>query len=149
LNQVIDYTKHPKLHELLVKTYFDEPFDTIFDVAGTNDELYTESPAYLTPTGLFLFGGNLHIVHSGEATIFTMLWWALSRQIRKIRPVILGGTPRRCLFHSARVDKKSLQEVREYAAAGHMIGVIDSEWEMEDLVKVNKKTRFPRKVSFY
>jgi hypothetical protein len=133
---VIDYTKHTQLQNLFLAEHTNQPFDAIIDIAGTNDELYTQSPAYLKKTGLYLYAGNVRIAHGPDGSVFAMLRLLLGVQIRRWRPTVLGGVPRQCKFYSARVTKESLEKVHSFAAEGNMSGVIDSEWEMEDVLKV-------------
>jgi len=51
-------------------------------------------------------------------------------------PVMLGGVPRRSLFHSGSPSKRNLEVVRALAKSGELRGVVDSVWGFDDAVKV-------------
>jgi NADPH:quinone reductase-like Zn-dependent oxidoreductase len=86
--QVIDYTQHPSLPTYLntltspdstsPQPQFDSIIDTIY-----SSPLYTLSPSYLSPTGRFI-----SIVGGRTQGIYPFI-------MHKLRPVVLGGTPRR------------------------------------------------------
>ena len=40
------------------------------------------------------------------------------------------------MFYSANIDQESLQKVASLVEAGQLKGLVDSEWAMEDAVKV-------------
>ena len=52
LAKTIDYTAHD-LPAFLREHYSSHPFDAIFDTVGSDHALYSNSPEYLTPEGLF------------------------------------------------------------------------------------------------
>ena len=64
--------------------------------------------------------------------------------VRAIRPVMLGGLPRRCGFLSGKVDLKSLQKLSKLVETGEVKGLVDSVWKMEDLIKGYERQMSPR-----
>ncbi len=52
LSKIIDYTSH-FLPDFLREHYSSRPFDVILDTVGIDHALYSNSPAYLAPSGLF------------------------------------------------------------------------------------------------
>jgi NADPH:quinone reductase-like Zn-dependent oxidoreductase len=83
-DEVIDYKKETAIYDHLSSKFKDAPLDVIVDTVGDGD-LYTKSPAYLKPHGRFvtIVGGPTQ----GVAPTIKY----------RLRPVILGGTPR--AFH--------------------------------------------------
>jgi len=138
---VIDYTVHDPLHSYLAQHHREVPFNAILDVVGADNELYTQSPSYLTPNGLFLLLGSMPAMHSGS--IWRLLSWVLRSQINRYRPVLLGGTPRPCRLYSTKPDKKSLERVIELVQKGEVKGVVDSVWKMDQGLKVSGRALFP------
>ena len=137
---VIDYTQHPDLHDYLLKHYTSEPFDAIIDISGSDEQLYRRSPAYLRPSGSYAFTGSMkhsHAVPDGSA-VGAAMWFSafvrlpLSWILHMIRPVVLGGIPRRCFFHSGQPTVTNLELVRQLAAGGIFKIIVDSVWDMED-----------------
>ena len=133
--QVIDYKKHPVLHEYLAEQYSSNPFDAIIDIVGEDPLLYEKSPAYLSPNGIFLFGGNMPLIHGGGG-LLDVIRWQLGIMIAKRRPLILGGVPRKCMFHSGRIERAGLQKLVAFIEEGRMKPVVDSVYEMEEVLKV-------------
>lgn len=124
VDEVIPYDTHAPVEKYLEERFKDEPLDGIFDCAG-NPAIYTNSPKYMRQDGRFLtiVGGR------SQGIVPTILY--------RLRPVILGGTPR--VF-------QLLALVPGGAYARQMVGYInegavkeapiDSEYAMEDAVKV-------------
>lgn len=133
--KVIDYRSHPRLHEYLAEHYSSKPFNVIIDVAGADELLYDKSPAYLTPDGMFVAAGKMSVTHGGGG-ILSILYFLLSFNVRASWPVSLGGIPRRGIFHSGNVVQSSMQKLPALIEAGHIRGLVDSEWAMEDAIKV-------------
>ncbi|KIX01214.1 uncharacterized protein Z518_08939 [Rhinocladiella mackenziei CBS 650.93] len=135
VHEVIDYTKCAVLHEYLAQQYGSKRFDAIIDIVGGDWDLYTKSPAYLKPDSTFIFGGNISIVHGG-ASFVSVVFWLLSIRIASRRPVILGGVPRKCLLHQGKIDRENLLKAAALIEEGKLKPVIDSVYEMEDVLKV-------------
>ena len=69
LFQVIDYTS-TNLPDFLREHYSSRPFDLILDTVGNDHALYSNSPAYLAPSGLFC---TIGIVDFGIIYFETMI----------------------------------------------------------------------------
>lgn len=144
-SQIIDYTKHPDFHEYLTTHYSSTPFDAIIDISGSDPVLYQHSPAYLKPTGPFAFAGNMSRTHANpNLGIFGVLGWfvrlvslVLMWNLYSIWPVMLGGVPRRSFFFSGQPNARNLSIVRQLVEDGILRGVVDSVWDMEDVLKVS------------
>ncbi|KAK4946527.1 zinc ion binding [Elasticomyces elasticus] len=119
VHKVIDYTKHPILHEYLAEQYDSEPFDAIIDIVGGDWDLYKKCESYLKPDGVFIFVGDMSMVR-GEANILALLRMVVSR---------------RCLLHQGQIDAATLQKAAAYIAEGKVKPVTDSVVEMEDVLK--------------
>jgi hypothetical protein len=71
-----------------------------------------------------------------EYTVSSMLS-ALSLMLKNTWwPRALGGTPRDYICISAFVTLEALQRLRELVEQGKLVVVLDSCWEMEDVLKV-------------
>ena len=132
---MIDYKLHSRLHERLAERYSSKPFNLIIDVVGVEDTLYFESPRYLAQEGIFLLGGKMNLIHDGGG-LLGILSFLVVLYLRMRWPVVLGGTPRTLLFHSGNITQDSMQHLPELIQNGHLRGVVDSEWAMEDVLKV-------------
>ncbi len=115
----------------------------IVDVVGIEDTLYFESPRYLAPDGVFLLGGKMDLIHDGGG-LLGILSFLVVLYLRMHRPVVLGGTRRTLLFHSGNVNQDSMQHLPDLVKNGHLRGVVDSEWAMEDALKVRAPLSKPR-----
>lgn len=146
MKQVIDYTSVTPLHKYLVRGYSSPQtmFDTIFDIAGSDSELYSHSPAYLRKDGFFVFGGNVNMTHVKPSSdrfgaiiwIIGLIMSVLRWVTHMFRPVIIGGTPRRCAFISGTPSQRNLRLVQQLVEEGILKSIVDSEWRMEDLIEV-------------
>lgn len=81
---------------------------------------------------------------SPNPSIFSALLWifglislVLTWQLYSIRPVLLGGVPRRCFFFSGQPNTRNLNLVQQLVEDGKLKGVVDSVWSMEDVIKVS------------
>lgn len=90
IGQFVDYTKAP-LHIHLAANPPSTKYDVVFDAVGLADpSLYTHSPAYLAPGGIFISSGPLPKDMSASEL------WKVARTIKAITtPTWLGGTRRR------------------------------------------------------
>lgn len=123
------------LHEYLKIKYSTDPFDSIIDITGADGLLYDKSPDYLKPDGVFILGGKMSVTHSGGGFL-KVVGFVLGFTLRSRWPRILGGTPRKGLFHSANITPDSIKETAALAEAGYLTGTIDTEYAMEDALKV-------------
>jgi NADPH:quinone reductase-like Zn-dependent oxidoreductase len=122
--QFIDYTAHPSLPEYLKSKYSKEPFDSILDCAGIQS-LYANSPGYLKPSGSVVNVGAFEGLWETSRNWFTNTWW----------PKWLGGVPRRYIMFSTPPSKDAATYTAKLIEEGKVRILIDSVWDMEDLVK--------------
>lgn len=139
--KVVDYRAHPVLHEYLRAKYSTNPFNSVIDIAGADELLYDKSPGYLKPDGVFILGGKMSVTHGGGGFL-SILGFALNFTLKACWPLLLGGTPRKGLFHSANITPDSIRETAALAEAGHLTGIIDTEYAMEDALKVTNFLSF-------
>ena len=108
----------------LAEKFKDEQLDLICDCAGS-PAIYTNSPKYLRKGGKFL-----SIVGGQSQGIVPFVMY-------KMRPVILGGTPREFQLLALWPSGLFARQVVEWVNEGAIKEVpIDSEYSMEDAVKV-------------
>lgn len=88
---------------------------------------------------MFLFLGNMPTVHGGGG-ICAILRWGISCKIAEIRPTILGGVPRECRLHEGHIGPGDMEKLAAFIDEGKMKPVVDSVYEMEDVLEVR---RFP------
>ena len=127
------------MHPHIAKVHGSEQFDAIIDVVGTELELYDKCPAFLKKEGVFIWCGKIDATHGGE--LFGFITALLQIQLKAIWPLWLGGIPRKGIFYSAHLDQASMQRVADLAEEGKLIGLTDSVWEMEDVLKVSTLIR--------
>lgn len=145
MSQIIDYTEHPEFHRYLTAHHSSAPFDAIIDITGSDPLLYQQSPAYLTSEGCLAFAGNMSRTHSkpGSGPLGALLWilglitLVLTWQLDSVRPVVLGGVPRRSFFFSEQPNARNLGLVRQLVEDGTLKGVVDSVWDMEKVIEVS------------
>lgn len=86
--QFIDYTKGP-VYEQLERNPPSPKFHVFIEAVGNTDvKLYTHSPAYLAPNGVFITVGPQP---SGLKGLPEWMHYSMEAFVR---PVWLGGTPR-------------------------------------------------------
>lgn len=120
------------------------------DITSTDPLLWLKSPAYLKPDGYFAFAGAMSITHASLTPgalgllsfVANVVRQVASWQMSMIWPVVLGGVPRKCFFHSGSPNARNLELVRQLVEEGKMKGVVDSMWSMEDGLKVWPIFRF-------
>lgn len=133
--EAIDYKQHPVLHEYLTKRYSSHPFDAIIDMVGEDNSILKNSSAYLKLNGMFVFGGNMPLIHGG-GTILGMIRWFIGIKIAQTMPLFLGGMSRKCLMHSGKISKEALGKLVSFIEEGKMRPVIDSVIEMDQALQV-------------
>lgn len=131
-DQVIDYTKYAPLHGFLSKKHSNEPFNTILDCAGADQELYSKSPIYLQSSGIFVVLGALPV--ASNPSLWTFISWGLWAQVTRFRPTILVGIPRRFRFFSATPDKETSEQVVDLFERGHIKAATAGVWKIEDAI---------------
>ena len=123
--QVIDYRKHDPVWRYLAEEYKGRPFDAILDTAGTQ-ELFAHSPAYLKEDGPYVNVGAFQgIVKTMTNTLYNWFW-----------PTLLGGVPRKYLFHSTMPDRKVEEELMQLLDEGKIRVIVEKVYPMEDILEV-------------
>ncbi|KFY27712.1 hypothetical protein V493_03353 [Pseudogymnoascus sp. VKM F-4281 (FW-2241)] len=124
-DEFVDYTAHALLPAYLKSQYGTEPFDTILDCAGVQ-ALYSHSADYLKPAGAVINVGAL-----GDSYTVTFRNWFVNTWC----PTWLGGVPRRYIMFSTPPTTEAATIIARLIEEGKVRILIDSVWEMEDLVK--------------
>ncbi len=88
----------------------------------------------------------MDVTHGGGGFLSILSFLVVS-QLRMHWPRILGGTPRTLMFHSGQVTQVSMQKLPELIRTGQLRGLVDSEWAMEDAIKVRLLSRHPLRES--
>ena len=78
--------------------------------------------------------GGMSVVAEGSWLAF--LSWALTAQLNRFLPTVLGGPPRRFLFYSATATREDTKKVLELVEGGKLKPLLDSVWKVEDGKKV-------------
>ncbi|CAF1053582.1 unnamed protein product [Adineta ricciae] len=128
-DEIIDYTAHD-LPAFLREHYSSRPFDAIFDTVGSDHVLYSSSPAYLTPEGLFCAIG---LVDFGSTV------WAGTKRILQLLsammvPVYLGGVPRRYIFEPLKVSHARMVAMAKLVEDKAFKAVIDSTYKFDGVL---------------
>lgn len=127
VDEVVDYTKAEGGVEGVLEGRYggEERFDFVLDCAG-GQRLYERSVGFLKEGGRFvsIVGGK-----SQGVVPFVR---------NKLRPVVLGGTPRRYDLLAMMPSGEQAEVMKEWMEKGVVKEVpVDSEWAMEDAVKVS------------
>ncbi|KAL7945394.1 hypothetical protein V8C42DRAFT_56047 [Trichoderma barbatum] len=129
-DEAIDYTQHDNLPAYLASRFRSTPFDTIIDTLG-HQSLYSNSPAYLVPSGTYSSVGikppDFSVPKFLRAVVQMKLneWWPVSRW--------LGGAGR--LWRGVSMMEPSLedrQRIADMLGKGQIRVVRDSVWRFED-----------------
>ncbi|UJR08752.1 hypothetical protein I4U23_013009 [Adineta vaga] len=136
-NETIDYTEHI-LPDFLRKHYSSSPFDAIFDTVGIDHSLYSNSPAYLTPEGLFC---TIGVVEFGSTV------WSATRRVLQLLsalfiPVYLGGVPRRHIFEPLNIVHSRMVAMAKLAEEEAFKAVIDSTYTFTDVLDAYDRMMF-------
>ncbi|KAG5635903.1 hypothetical protein H0H81_009728 [Sphagnurus paluster] len=112
-DEFIDYTKAP-LHKYLAANPPSPKFHVILDAVGLVDpSLYTHSPAYLAPNGIFISTGPLP-----KDTSASELWKFIKTSYVMVMPRWLGGTSRTHKIVMLKHKKSRLDEIQRMVADG-------------------------------
>ncbi|OBT65724.1 hypothetical protein VE03_03364 [Pseudogymnoascus sp. 23342-1-I1] len=125
VDEFVDYTAHTFLPAYLKSQYGTKPFNAILDCAGVQ-ALYSHSADYLRPAGTVVNVGTLD--GSTGATFWN--WFA-----NTWCPTWLGGVPRRYVMFSTPPTQEAATIIASLMEEGKVRILVDSVWEMEDLVK--------------
>ncbi|RDB24078.1 Zinc-type alcohol dehydrogenase-like protein C16A3.02c [Hypsizygus marmoreus] len=130
-DEFIDYTKAP-LHQYLTEHPPSPKFHVILDAVGLIDpSLYTHSPAYLAPNGIFVSTGPMP--HSTSAS---ELWKTVKTGFHCfLLPTWLGGTKRQYKIFLVKNKKSTLETLQKMVADGSIKPPVDSVYEFEDVLK--------------
>nr|A0A8F4NVX8.1 RecName: Full=Medium chain reductase pydE; AltName: Full=Pyrrocidines biosynthesis cluster protein E [Acremonium sp.]QXF14604.1 PydE [Acremonium sp.] len=135
-NEFVDYTKHTDLPEYLASTYGSQPFDSILDCVGSQD-LYANSPRYLLPGRPLV---NIGAFSMTDSLLSTLYQWSMNSWC----PTWLGGVPRPYILFSNTPDMQGVLSLVEMVQQGKLKVHIDSEFEMEDLIKAYERVTSKR-----
>ncbi|CAF1002022.1 unnamed protein product [Didymodactylos carnosus] len=108
--------------------YSSRPFDVILDTVGNDHALYSNSPAYLTPAGLFCTIGMVEI----GSTVWSATKRLLQLLSAMIVPVYLGGVPRRHIFEPLNIVHSRFVAMAQLVEEGAFKAVIDSTYKFTD-----------------
>ncbi|KAK5062929.1 hypothetical protein LTR84_005005 [Exophiala bonariae] len=134
VHQIVDYKKHKHLHKYLTENYSLEPFDAIIDMVGEDYSILKNSSPYLKPDGIFIFGGNMPLIHGG-GTVLDMIGWFIRIKIAQTMPLFLGGMPRKCVMHAGQISRDALMRLAAFIEDGKMTPVVDSLIEMDQVLQ--------------
>ncbi|KAK4150468.1 hypothetical protein C8A00DRAFT_46150 [Chaetomidium leptoderma] len=125
--EAVDYRVHDPLEDHLAERFGEAPFDAILDCAGSQ-ALYANSPRYLKPDGKFI-----NIVGGWSQGVVPFVR-------NKLRPCLLGGTPRSYELFLLSASGKTAREVAAWVEQGVIKeALIDSEFSMEQVVEAYEK----------
>lgn len=143
---MIDYTSNV-LPDFLREHYSSRPFDVILDTVGNDHALYSNSPAYLTPSGLFCTVGivelgKLSSIDTFSSTSISFLGssvWSVSKRILQLLsamalPVYLGGVPRQHAFEGVNMDRSRMLTLVQLIEEKAFKAVIDSTYKFTDVL---------------
>ncbi|KAF8056086.1 hypothetical protein FPV67DRAFT_1533820 [Lyophyllum atratum] len=128
-DEFIDYTTQP-IHDYLSTNPPSPKFNIIFEAIGIADpSLYTYSPAYLAPNGVFVSNGPF------PANMSASELWKFVKTLAAIStPWWLGGTPRRWTVVSDIYSKAKLDATQALVAQGSLNPPIDSVFKFKDVL---------------
>ncbi|KAF8644811.1 hypothetical protein AX16_008268 [Volvariella volvacea WC 439] len=133
-DEFIDYTAAP-LHQALVSSPPSPKFHIIFDAVGLIDPaLFTHSPAYLAPGGVFITSGPMP--HGMSAK---QLWLTTKTAAAAYWPRFLGGIPRAYHIVMVKHSVQDLHALEELLAQGKLTPIVDSVYEFEDVLKAYER----------
>ncbi|KKZ66015.1 hypothetical protein EMCG_08237 [[Emmonsia] crescens] len=139
-DETIDYTKHDPLHIYLATRHSTSPFDLILDTIGIQP-LYDHSAAYLArptrdrPQTFF----NIGLLYP-PTTFIGICRTAISFMRIMYLPSFLGGGPGGFSLVRTGSSKMRIEKVRRLVEEGKLVVVVDSVWEMEDVMKAYERS---------
>lgn len=104
-------------------------------MVGEDYSILENSSAYLKPDGIFVFGGNMPLIHGG-GTVLDMIRWFIGIKIAQTMPLFLGGMPRKCVMHAGKISREALTRLVAFIEDGKMRPVVDSVIEMDEVLQV-------------
>ncbi|KAN0095670.1 NAD(P)-binding protein [Hyaloscypha variabilis] len=127
----IDYQANHPLTSFLSERFGQQQLDVILDTVGSQD-LYEQSPSYLSPHGVYVNVGNI-----GVSTALTLLRWIKN----SILPSFLGGVPRKSIQFSGIPTKEWGEKIASLAAEKRLHILVDSAFKLEDALLAYKRMR--------
>ena len=101
--------------------------------------MYRASPRFLKADGLFV---NVGSVQEGQ---LSSTWrWAKNATL----PAALGGVPRKYVMFTAPLSGKNAEVLANYAEENRLRIVLDSEFALEDVLKVRSVRQFVSQCRF-
>ncbi|KAG5294334.1 alcohol dehydrogenase [Histoplasma ohiense] len=139
-DETIDYTKHDPLHEYLAARYSTSPFDVILDTIGIQS-LFEHSADYVArPTRdrphRYLNIGILYPPTTVVGLFRTAIWFLRAMYF----PSFLGGGPGGYSLVRTGPSKMRMEKVQRMVADGKLKAIVDSTWEMGDVMKAYGKS---------
>jgi NADPH:quinone reductase-like Zn-dependent oxidoreductase len=126
-DKAFDYRGKQPLDERLAREFGDRKFDIVVDTVGAQG-LYEKSPLFLKEDGVYVNIGDF--THGLLATIF---YWIMNY----LRPVWLGGTPRRWIMFGPDVGPDAGVWVQKLVADGKVKAVIDRSVGFDQVLDVS------------
>ncbi|KAI0375056.1 NAD-P-binding protein [Pilatotrama ljubarskyi] len=128
-DEFFDYTKGP-LHEQLIAADPTPKYHIFFETVGLADqELFTKSPAYLAPNGVFVSVGPQGSVGKMAGYVWNVF----------LRPSILGGTKRQWRLIMVKPIHRDLEEFATLVEEGKIRPLVDSMFAFEDALKAYER----------
>jgi len=129
VDTVIDYTKIDSLSDNLAENPPEPLFNGIIDCVGTDNNLYTNSPAYLVPKGVVVSTGPdmTNFIGSVSQSI------ALAGHL--VRPTWLGGTGRAFSVVLVENSRAELQNLAGLIEEGKINPVVDSVFKFDEVLQ--------------
>ncbi|KAF2434302.1 zinc-binding oxidoreductase [Tothia fuscella] len=135
-DEVIYRTQHDPVHEYLIRTYSETPFDAIIDAVGVQS-VYEHSPQYLCKKGLFVSVGVL----SEDLSYASVIRAVLKIASNLYWPRFLGGVARPYLQKTVVVESHSLEGLSVLVQEGKLRVIIDFSFSMNDALHAYDRMR--------
>jgi len=134
-DEFLDYTKAP-LEKQLSENPPSPKFHAIFDAVGLLDpSLYTQSPAYLVPDGVYISTGpQPKTINAKEMKMTAKALWQIF-----LRPRWLGGTKRKWRLVQVKHKKTDLEAIARMVSEGKVKPLVDSVYSFDDALKAYEK----------
>lgn len=78
----------------------------------------------------------MRITHN-RPNLFSLVRFIFGYVLQSHWPASLGGIPRKNFLYSGNVNHETMQKLAELVEMGHVKGLVDSEWPMEDAIQVS------------
>jgi hypothetical protein len=118
----------------LAREFGDRKFDIVVDTVGAQ-ELYEKSPSFLKEDGVYVNIGDF--THGMLATVYHWI-------VNYLRPVWLGGTPRKWIMFGPDVGPEAGVWVQKLVADGKVKAVIDRSVGFDQVLDVSTRNQHCR-----